>query len=227
MAAQDDKDLLDKGLEALTEDETTEENQALFERLAQRVEEPGLQDRILERYEQFGKRLLGDDLPSRVDPRIIKTLEPILGDVSNVRVHTGAVAAAAAQAMGARAFALGDQDVFVDPAHLNSDPRESGALLAHEIAHTRDAATGFALSSKLGSDNSAREQFAHQVAHIFAREWDDDGESPVRDEGEPTGKTRPGGSIDEPTVDKIALALKVVDVLERQERFMGDRSGNW
>jgi len=227
MAGQDDRELLDKGLEALAEDETSEEQEALFEHLASRIEEPGLQDRIIERYQDFGKQLLGDDLPGRVDPRIAKALEPILGDVSNVRVHTGPVASAAAQAMNARAFAIGDQDVFVDPSQLSSDPKDSGALLAHEIAHTRDASTGFALSSKLGNDTTAREQFAHEVAHIFAREWDDDGESPARDEMEPTGKKRPGGMAEEPEVDKVTLAFKVVEVLEKQERMMGDRTGRW
>ncbi|TNF30188.1 MAG: DUF4157 domain-containing protein [Deltaproteobacteria bacterium] len=227
MAGQDDKELLDRGFEALAEDQTTEEQEALFEHLANRIEEPGLQDQILARYQDFGKTLLGDDLPSRVDPRIAKALEPILGDVSNVRVHTGPVAAAAAQAMNARAFAVGDRDVFVDPSHLSSDPKESGALLAHEIAHTRDASTGFALSSKLGNDSTAREQFAHEVAHIFAREFDDDGESVARDESEPTGKMLPGGQMEEPKVDKVALAFKVVEVLERQERLSGDRIGRW
>lgn len=227
MAGQDDRELLDKGFEALTDDETSEEQEALFQHLADRIEEPGLQDRILARYQDFGKQLLGDDLPSRVDPRIAKSLEPILGDVSNVRVHTGPVAAAAAQAMSARAFAVGDKDVFVDPSHLSSNPKESGALLAHEIAHTRDASTGFALSSKLGNDNTAREEFAHGIAQVFAREWDDDGESVARDEAEPTGKMLPGGMIEEPKVDKVALANKTVEVLERQERFMGERTGRW
>ncbi|PKN58306.1 MAG: hypothetical protein CVU56_06595 [Deltaproteobacteria bacterium HGW-Deltaproteobacteria-14] len=227
MAGQDDKELLDKGFEALADEETSEEQEALFEHLAQRIEEPGLQDQILARYQDFGKTLLGDDLPSRVDPRIAKALRPILGDVGNVRVHTGPVASAAAQAMNARAFAVGDQDVFVDPSQLSSDPKEAGALLAHEIAHTRDAATGFALSSKLGNDNTAREQFAHEVAHIFASEWDDDGVSVARDEAEPTGQKRPGGSIEEPKVDKVSLAFKVAEVLERQERLMGERTGRW
>jgi len=175
----------------------------------------------------FGKQLLGDDLPGRVDPRIAKTLEPILGDVSNVRVHTGPVAAAAAQAMGARAFAVGDQDIFLDPSHVSSDPKEGGALLAHDIAHTRDASTGFALSSKLGNDNTARERFAHDVAHVFAREWEDDGESEVSEEAKAPGRPSKTGAVDESTIDKVMLAHKIVDVLEKQETRFGERVGRW
>lgn len=227
MATKDDKDLLDLGFEALASDETSEEQEALFEHLASRIEEPGLQDRILERYMDFGKHLLGDDMPNRVDPRIAKTLEPILGDVSNVRVHTGAVATAAAQAMNARAFAVGDQDIFIDPQQISSGTKEGGALIAHEIAHTRDAATGFALSSQMGNDNTAREQFAHDVADIFAREWDDDGEPMTRGDDDPAPEVGPDGMPAEPDVDKVALAFKVIDVLERQERMASDRYGRW
>lgn len=227
MATKDDKELLDLGFEALASDETSEEQEALFEHLASRIEEPGLQDRILERYMDFGKHLLGDDMPSRVDPRIAKTLEPILGDVSNVRVHTGAVATAAAQAMSARAFAVGDQDIFIDPQQISADTKEGGALIAHEIAHTRDAATGFALSSQMGNDNTAREKFAHDVADIFAREWDDDGEPMTRGDDEAAPEVGPDGMPAEPDVDKVALAFKVVDVLERQERMAADRYGRW
>ena len=227
MAGQDDKELLDKGFEALAQEETSEEQEALFEELSRRIEEPGLQDRILARYMDFGKHLLGDDLPGRVDPRIAKTLEPILGDVSNVRVHTGPVAAAAAQAMGARAFAVGDQDIFIDPSQLSSDPKEGGALLAHEIAHTRDASTGFALSSKLGNDNTARERFAHDVAHIFAREWEDEDESPADEAGKGPGRAGRNAPADDTMVDKVSLAHKIVDLLEKQEDRFGERTGRW
>lgn len=225
----DDKELLDEGLALLSDgdDELSAEEQALFERIAQRIEEPGLQDRILDRYMNFGRDLIGDALPTRVDPRIAKVLEPILGDIGNVRVHTGAMAASAARAMDARAFAVGDQDIFIDPAHLSSSPKEAGSLIAHEVAHTRDASTGFALSSKLGSDTSAREEFAHEVANRFAMEWDDDGEAMTRDPDDPSVVTKPDGTPGEPEVDRDLLADKIVKIMEEQENRFGDRIGRW
>jgi len=229
MAVQDDKEILDQSLEALAkgDEAATEEEAALFEQLAGRIEEPGLQDRILERYTSFGQDLLSDALPSRVDPRIAKVLEPILGDIGDVRVHTGPMATAAAQAMDARAFAVGDRDIFLDPAHLSSAPREAGALIAHEVAHTRDAATGFALSAKAGSDTSAREAFAHEVAHRFAQEWDDEGDSIVRGTDETSPVTGPDGMPGEPEIDRELLATKIVEALEKQDRSLSDRVGRW
>jgi len=171
----DDKELIDKGLRTLSEDEAraeAEEHAALAE-LAQRVEEPGLQDKILDRYMTFGRDLLADQLPSHLDPRIAKRLEPILGDVSSVRVHTGATATAAARAMDARAFALGDRDIFIDAQQFDPGTKAGSALLAHELAHARDASTGFALSSKQGSHTSDREAFAEAVeSRVYAMEDD-------------------------------------------------------
>ncbi|MCA9514501.1 MAG: DUF4157 domain-containing protein [Myxococcales bacterium] len=225
----DDKDLLEEGLALLGdgEDELSEREQALFEQIAERIEEPGLQDRILERYMNFGKDLIGDALPSRIDPRIAKSLEPILGDVSNVRVHKGAMAASAARAMDARAFAVGDQDIFLDPAHLSSSPQEAGALIAHEVAHTRDASTGFALSSKLGGDSSAREEFAHEVANRFAMEFDDDGETMAREHDEKAPVVKHDGMPGEPEVDQELLADKIVRIMEEQDIRFNDRVGRW
>ncbi len=229
MAGRDDKELLDKGFEALAGDETGEEQEALFERLAERIEEPGLQDRILQRYTAYGRTLLGDALPSHVDPRVAKNIENLLGDVGDVRVHSGPVATAAARAMEARAFAIGDRDIFIDRAQLDPSSRDGGALLAHEIAHTRDASTGFALSAKHGDDSSAREQFAHEVEHHFAREWDEKehGEVLVRASDEPAANIMPDGTPVEPQVNRTVLAEKVAEVLKKQDSRSGDRTGRW
>ncbi len=229
MAGRDDKELFDQGFEALAGDETGEEQQALFEELAERIEEPGLQDAILKRYSDYGRTLLGDALPSHVDPRVAKGIERLLGDVSDVRVHSGPVATEAARAMDARAFAVGDRDIFVDRAQLDPSSREGGALLAHEIAHTRDASTGFALSAKHGTDTSAREQFAHEIEHTFAREWEleEAGESVVRSSKEPPTAKGASGEATDPEVDRDALAHKVAEVLMKQDKRAADRTGRW
>lgn len=233
MATRQDEDrkLIDEGLKALAENEAetireAEERKRIFEELAAKIEQPGLQDKILERYQHVGKTLLADALPSRVDPTIARTLRPILGDVSDVRVHTGRLATEAAQAMQARAFAIGSQDIFVDRSLFDPGSSEGGQLLAHEIAHTRDAATGFALSSKHGSSTSAREQFAHEVEFKFAREWDDGKETAVAETNE-AAATGPDGAPREPQVDKQMLAEKIMKILEKQEHIHGERHGRW
>ncbi len=227
----EDRDLIDESLDALAQKEAeskheAEERQRIFAELAARIEQPGLQDKILERYQHVGKTLLADALPSRVDPTIARTLRPILGDVSDVRVHTGALATEAAQAMQARAFAIGDRDIFIDRQEFDPSSSEGGQLLAHEIAHTRDAATGFALSARHGGSTSAREQFAHEVEFKFAREWADDGESPLSEDGE-AAATGPDGMPREPEVDKARLAEKILKIIERQDLVHGERHGRW
>jgi hypothetical protein len=195
----DDKDLIDEGLRTLSDGEAQAEaaEHAALEELAQRVEEPGLQDKILDRYMSFGRDLLSDQLPSHLDPRIIKRLEPILGDMSAVRVHTGATATAAARAT---------------------------ALIAHELAHARDASTGFALSSKQGSQTSDREAFAEAVeSRVFAME-DDSLEGAAKSIESVAAPNDPANRA-ESTVDKEALSRRVWEILEAQQRSGRDRHG--
>jgi hypothetical protein len=222
----DDKDLIDEGLRTLSDGEAQAEaaEHAALEELAQRVEEPGLQDKILDRYMSFGRDLLSDQLPSHLDPRIIKRLEPILGDMSAVRVHTGATATAAARAMDARAFALGDRDIFIDTQQFDPTSRRGSALIAHELAHARDASTGFALSSKQGSQTSDREAFAEAVeSRVFAME-DDSLEGAAKSIESVAAPNDPANRA-ESTVDKEALSRRVWEILEAQQRSGRDRHG--
>ncbi len=234
MASQqeEDKKLIEEGLEALSEKDADNkreaaERQRIFAELAARIEQPGLQDKILERYQSMGKTLLSDTLPGRVDPTIARALRPHLGDVSDVRVHTGKVASEAAVAMQARAFAIGDKDIFIDRQEFDPSSTEGASLLAHEIAHTRDAATGFALSTQHGSSSSAREAFAHEIEHKFAREWEDSSESIVADEGDTSAGVTADGMRKEPDVDKKLLAEKILGLLQKQSRLNADRTGRW
>ena len=65
---------------------------------------------------------LGDDARAR--------LPPSFGDVSDLRVHTGAEAAAASAALNTSAFTVG-RHLFFSPAAFNP----GGGILAHEVAH--------------------------------------------------------------------------------------------
>lgn len=235
MATRDiDKDeLLEKGIEALaTEEDATEaelaERKKIFAQMAKQVEHQGLQENILQKYQSSGRTMLADALPSKVDPMMARALRGILGkDVSDVRVHTGRTATEAARAMDARAFAIGDKDIFFDATDFNPHTNEGKTLLAHEIAHTTDASTGFAMSSRGGNSTSAREQFAHEVENKFARELEDPGDDVARSEMEPAAATKPGGQPKEPDVDKVLLAQKIAEVLEKQDEQYALRHGHW
>jgi len=131
---EEDKRLIEEGLAALSEKDAENAREAaerkrIFEELAARIEQPGLQDKILERYQAVGRTLLSDTLPRRVDPHIARALRPHLGDVSDVRVHTGKVASEAAAAMhGGRAAARAR-----DRAHARRGDRLRAVALARLV----------------------------------------------------------------------------------------------
>lgn len=224
-----DEQLVDEALGLLAGDDADEDLEAL-DQLASRVEQPGMQEQILSRYLSFGRELLSDSMPNQLDPRVLARLEPILGDVSGVRVHSGEMASAAARSMDARAFAIGDGDIFIDQRELDPHSAEGRALLAHEVAHTADAATGFALSGRdQGASTSDREAFAEAIeAKVFAME-DDFGTATV-DEGQGDVATHAPGGNDipaEPKVDKTKLAHRVWEILSKQQVRSAERNGSF
>ena len=67
---------------------------------------------------------------------IMRKFESSLGaDLSSVRVHTGAESATAAQAVGARAYTMG-QDIHFAAGQYEPTSAGGEHLLAHEVAHT-------------------------------------------------------------------------------------------
>jgi hypothetical protein len=74
----------------------------------------------------------GRPLPDDIRDRFGASLG---ADLSSVRVHTGADSAAAARAIGARAYASGPDIHFADGQYAPGDPTGLH-LLAHEVAHT-------------------------------------------------------------------------------------------
>lgn len=80
----------------------------------------------------------GSSLPDGVRGKF----EASLGtDLSSVRVHTGESSASAAQGLGARAFAVG-QDIHFGAGQYQPDDPFGMHLLAHEVAHTVQQAGG-------------------------------------------------------------------------------------
>jgi nucleoid-associated protein YgaU len=69
-------------------------------------------------------------------PAVRSKFEGGLGaDLSDVRVHTGSESAAAAESVGARAFAVGS-DVHFGRGEFDPDSQAGQRLLAHEVVHT-------------------------------------------------------------------------------------------
>jgi hypothetical protein len=77
-------------------------------------------------------------------------------DVGQVKAHVGGPAAEAALAMGAQAYAVGDQVAFGSAPDLHT--------AAHEAAHVVQQRAGVQLKDGVGSAGDAYEQHADQVA---------------------------------------------------------------
>jgi hypothetical protein len=105
------------------------------------------------------------DAGQAVDPGVLAKVEPHLGaDLGGVRVHGDPVARQASAAIGARAFAHGN-DVFLGPGESDRDV----GLMAHELTHVvQQGAAGEARAQRqvtVGAANSPAEAQADGVAH--------------------------------------------------------------
>lgn len=119
------------------------------------------------------QRGLGAAIPPAVDDTLARPgqsldaglraeMEPRLGrDLSHVRIHTDAVAAASAQALGAAAYTAG-ADIAFGAGRYRPRSLEGRRLLAHELAHVAQPKTGAAEGIAAADHPSERE--AHQVA---------------------------------------------------------------
>jgi hypothetical protein len=73
---------------------------------------------------------------SALPDAVMRKFESSLGaDLSSVRVHTGAASEAAAHAVGAKAYTMG-QDIHFGAGHYDPSGSAGQHLLAHEVAHT-------------------------------------------------------------------------------------------
>jgi Domain of unknown function (DUF4157) len=69
-----------------------------------------------------------------LDRQVSEHLEPSLGGLEDVRIHTGEGAAALARAVSARAFTVGS-DIFFGDGEYRPGSSEGQQLIAHEAAH--------------------------------------------------------------------------------------------
>ena len=84
--------------------------------------------------------------------------EPRLGaDLSSVRIHADATAAAATRAIGAKAFAHGS-DIYFGAGRYAPHTSDGRRLLAHELAHTRQSSSAGLLQADFESDFAGRSE---------------------------------------------------------------------
>ncbi|MCE9578583.1 MAG: DUF4157 domain-containing protein [Deltaproteobacteria bacterium] len=111
---------------------------------------------------------LGAGAPGAALPGDLRTqFERSLGvGLGGVRVHTDDRSAAAAQDLGAHAFAV-DQDVHFAPGQYRPGTSDGAWLLAHEVAHTvqqRGAASGPQARLAVGASGAPAEREADRAA---------------------------------------------------------------
>jgi hypothetical protein len=109
----------------------------------------------------------GDRLPEHLRGRLQSSLG---ADLSDVRLHAGAESAAAASAVAANAYTVG-QDIHFNSGRLNPDSREGQRLIAHEVAHTvqqqREVFTPGVKELAIASADDAAEVEAERFAQNF------------------------------------------------------------
>jgi hypothetical protein len=86
-------------------------------------------------------------------------------DFSQVRVHTGGQAAAMAGALGAKAFAAGDDIAFAD-GRYQPDTSSGRELLAHELAHVAQQRRGGGPAGQVESRARSAAQTAAQGGQV-------------------------------------------------------------
>jgi hypothetical protein len=102
---------------------------------------------------------------SSLDRTVSSTLSEGLGDLSDVRVHTGDNAAALARAVSARAFTVGN-DIFFGAGEYRPGTSSGQELIAHEAAHVvQQRGAPMAGPLTVSQPGDALEREAEALAH--------------------------------------------------------------
>jgi len=211
-----------------------EEQRRTLEKLMKEVDAGRLDHQVIRRYLDEATALIGDDSPMLLDHRKRMELAKSLGkDPGALRVHTGSRAQEATEAMGARAFALGDRDIFLgsDVVHRLGST-EGKAVLAHEAMHTMQAGSGLGFS-RPGTYAHDRHEAEARVIEERVLAEDDPAhhvslpESPA---GEVQGKSKeafdPSKLLEKLTdAQKAEIEKKVMEIIEERRRLELDRMG--
>lgn len=212
---------------------------------------------LASRYASMGAKWLSDAAPTKLDVGLIERLANMgfrRESLADVRIHRGPKAQQAADALTARAFAVGDGDVFFGRGEFDPHSRTGLAVLAHELAHVAppDSMPGgvppgmggglggmpAAYSApvlnerKSGNEDAAEEEVHERQAReaerrVYALE---EGASSPRLQTAPPSTVAPKGeatSRQEQRIDPVKLEAKVIEILGKWERTEVERSGNF
>lgn len=192
---------------------------------------------VADRYAAMGARWLADPLPTRLDADLVDRLagQGIRRDrLAEVRVHRGRRAQAAADALDARAFAIGDADVFFAAGAYDPSTPEGRAVIAHEVAHVAPPQTP-ALATPVLNERRRREDASADEAHeraarsvearVFAEE--SQGVAPqLQDAPQPVDPKSAAKPARKP-IDPHVLEAKVLAILAKADRTEAERSGRF
>lgn len=122
---------------------------------------PGGPDPLLQRF------LAGHDDPGApLAPEHRGAMEPMLGaGLPDVRIHTGPAAAVMARSLQAEAFTIG-RNVFFAPGRFEPGTPRGRALLAHELTHVRQQASGGERVQRYGDDTGSAEAEAERIERM-------------------------------------------------------------
>ncbi|MBI5610371.1 MAG: DUF4157 domain-containing protein [Deltaproteobacteria bacterium] len=211
---------------------------------------------LTDRYASMGARWLSDQVPTKLDPVLIDRLSRMgfrSERLDQVRIHRGPKAQQAAGALSARAFAVGESDIFFGQGEFDPNTRGGLAVLAHELAHVAppDAGVGAGggvapglgggmpssfqgpvLNERKRGDEDAAGAEAHEKQareaerRVFAQE--DGGGSPAMSAA-PSSPAAPvktdQDAKDERKLDPAMLEAKVLQLISKWERQECERSG--
>lgn len=206
---------------------------------------------VADRYTQIGARWLADPVPTRLDPDLIGRLTRMgfrRESLADVRIHRGTKAQQAADALGARAFAVGDQDIFFGQGQFDPASRSGRAVLAHELAHVAPPTgaggnapvMGGGMPSSFGGapmlnesgrgDNNAADSEEHerQAREAEGRVYAQDDQTAMPSAGLPDAPVSPNQSpmAEKPAkIDPQQLEAKVLSILAKFERSEIERAG--
>jgi hypothetical protein len=205
-----------------------------------------LGESVADRYANIGAKMLSDPMPSRLDTDLIDRLANVGFDrdrLRGIRVHRGLRAHAAADALGARAFAVGDNDVFFARGEFDPATREGRAVIAHEVAHIAPPARGVTAGmpssfggapmlnerkrgdDEGGEDEAEERQARDAEAMVYAAD-DPDGVGPTMAEAG-TPDSGPAAESQQPTISERHLEDMVLGIIRKLERSEIERRGRF
>lgn len=192
----------------------------------------GLEREIFEKYAKFSVSAISDERPRRLDPVLRAEMERALGvELSGVRVHTGERAQKMAEALSARAFAIGPKDIFFASGEYAPSTPKGKALLAHELTHIVEKSPG--LAHRLKKEEVEEAEFrARKVEEMVLAKEERPEKREEREMLEPVDVEVPGGPGAASggrgqvvTIDKTRLEEKILQIMERQQKRERERRG--